>query len=119
MLVDPVWSERASPFRFAGFRRHNAPAVALRDLPPIHAVLVTHNHSDYMDLSTLKQLWKTPRPRFLTPLGNDTTLQASVRGVQVTGGDWWDSFDLVCKSVSLLVAGEREVLSQSALCKCR
>lgn len=44
LLVDPVWSERASPFRFAGPRRHNAPAVALRDLPPIHAVLVTHNH---------------------------------------------------------------------------
>ena len=34
LLVDPLWSERASPFRFVGPRRHNSPAVALRDLPP-------------------------------------------------------------------------------------
>lgn len=94
LLVDPVWSERASPFRFVGPRRHNVPAIALRDLPPIHAVLVTHNHYDHMDLSTLKQLWETHRPRLLMPLGNDTILRAGMRDVPVTVGDWWDKFEL-------------------------
>ena len=94
LLIDPVWSERASPFRFVGPRRHNPPAVALRDLPPIHAVLVTHNHYDHMDLSTLKQLWETHRPRLLMPLGNDAILRAGIKDISVTVGDWWDSFDL-------------------------
>lgn len=94
LLVDPVWSERANPFRIVGPRRHNTPAIALQDLPPIHAVLVTHNHYDHMDLSTLTKLWQTHRPHFLLPLGNDTIMQASIRGVRVTVGDWWDSFDL-------------------------
>ena len=94
LLLDPVWSERASPFQHFGPRRHNPPAVALKDLPPIHAVFVTHNHYDHMDLSTLKHLWKAHRPRFVTPLGNDTILRKGMRDASITAGDWWDSFDL-------------------------
>ena len=30
ILVDPVWSERASPFAFAGPKRHNDPGISLR-----------------------------------------------------------------------------------------
>ena len=44
ILVDPLWSERASPFRFAGPKRVNAPGVAFEQLPPIDFVLLTHNH---------------------------------------------------------------------------
>jgi hypothetical protein len=50
ILVDPVWSERASPLKWAGPRRHNSPGVSFGDLPPIDAVLVTHNHYDHLDL---------------------------------------------------------------------
>ncbi len=49
ILMDPVWSERASPVRFAGPRRVNAPGIGLADLPRIDAVLVTHNHYDHLD----------------------------------------------------------------------
>ena len=94
LLVDPVWSERASPFRFLGPRRRNAAAVALQDLPPIHAVLVTHNHYDHMDLMTSKLLWKAHRPRFFVPLGNDSILRSAIGDVSVTAIDWWDNFDL-------------------------
>ncbi len=95
LLVDPVWSDRASPFRYLGPRRHNPPAVALSDLPPIHAVLLTHNHYDHLDLMTLRQLWETHHPRLLTPLGNDTILRAAARDIEVSTGDWWDSFELL------------------------
>lgn len=94
MLVDPVWSVRASPFRLLGPRRHNPPAVAIRDLPPIHAVLVTHNHYDHMDLSTLQALWAAHRPTIVTPLGNETILRAAIRGIEVATGDWWDTFEV-------------------------
>ncbi|TIV45242.1 MAG: hypothetical protein E5V88_34045, partial [Mesorhizobium sp.] len=46
ILIDPVWSERASPLAFAGPKRVNAPGIAFSDLPPLDLVLVSHNHYD-------------------------------------------------------------------------
>src|SRR4051794_11873528 len=57
ILVDPVWSERVSPLRFAGPKRINPPGIAFADLPPIDVVLITHNHYDHLDLATLVRLW--------------------------------------------------------------
>ena len=94
MLLDPVWAKRASPLRWLGPDRRNAPAVAFNDLPPIHAVLITHNHYDHMDLDTVRTLWKRHRPRILTPLGNDAILRKGFRGLEVEAGDWWQSFAL-------------------------
>ncbi len=94
LLFDPVWSERASPVRFAGPRRVNAPGISLADLPPIDAVLVTHNHYDHLDLATLAALHATHRPRFLLPLGNDTILLREVPGAGVEALDWGDAVDL-------------------------
>ena len=42
LLLDPVWSERASPVSFAGPKRVTAPGIAFDDLPPIDVVLITH-----------------------------------------------------------------------------
>ncbi|MDE2334172.1 MAG: MBL fold metallo-hydrolase [Rhodospirillales bacterium] len=67
ILVDPVWSHRASPFRFAGPFRRNAPGITLADLPELDAVLVTHGHYDHLDRATLRRL--RPR-RTIVPLGN-------------------------------------------------
>lgn len=94
LLVDPVWAERASPLRWAGPRRHNPPGVALSDLPPIDAVLITHNHYDHLDLATLGRLVEAHAPRMVTPLGNDTIIRAAVPRARVESGDWWDSFEL-------------------------
>jgi len=55
-----VWSDRASPFSFAGPKRHNAPGIAFEALPPIDTVLVSHGHYDHLDLATLSRL----RPNF-------------------------------------------------------
>lgn len=74
ILTDPIWSERASPFRFAGPKRVRAPGVRFDDLPKIDLVLVSHNHYDHMDLPTLKRLWERDRPKIVTSLGNDTIL---------------------------------------------
>ncbi len=94
ILVDPVWAERASPFRFAGPRRCNPPAIALDRLPKIDAVLLTHNHYDHMDVRTVAALWKEHRPLIVAPLGNDTILCRAARDMKVTVGDWWDAFPL-------------------------
>ncbi|MEQ1647227.1 MAG: MBL fold metallo-hydrolase [Hyphomicrobiaceae bacterium] len=88
ILIDPVYAERASPVRFAGPKRVNAPGIAFEALPQIHAVIVTHNHYDHMDVGTLKRLWQRDNPRFITPLGNDTILRDEVGAIEVVALDW-------------------------------
>jgi len=92
LLIDPVWSKRASPLSFAGPRRVTAPGVALRDLPPIDAILITHNHYDHLDLATLRTLNKIRPCRIIAPLGNDAIING--RGLAAETYDWGASVAL-------------------------
>lgn len=94
ILIDPVYATRASPLPFVGPVRVNPPGIALADLPPIHVVIVTHNHYDHMDLAALAQVWKHHRPRIVTPLGNDTILRSAVPDLVADAMDWWQSITL-------------------------
>ena len=94
ILLDPIWSERASPVKWAGPRRFNPPAIAFEHLPAIDAVLVTHNHYDHLDTATLQRLWVAHHPQLFAPLGNDAVIRVAVPDVEVQTGDWWDSFAL-------------------------
>jgi L-ascorbate metabolism protein UlaG (beta-lactamase superfamily) len=93
ILTDPVWSERASPFSFAGPKRVMKPGVAFNDLPPIDYVLVTHNHYDHMDIATLKALQRDHRPIFITPLGNDRIMNRAVPDARIRIMDWGDRME--------------------------
>src|SRR3981081_2676720 len=77
ILIDPVWSDRASPFSFAGPKRRNAPGIVFEALPPIDTVLVSHGHYDHLDVATLSRLHARFSPRVITPLGNDVTMRGS------------------------------------------
>lgn len=88
LLTDPVWSDRASPLAFAGPKRVIAPGVAFADLPPIDAILLSHNHYDHLDLATLKALHRAHRPQIITPLGNDALVRSAVPDAAITVGDW-------------------------------
>ena len=94
ILIDPVWSDRVSPFEALGPRRRNPPAVALAGLPPIHAVLITHNHYDHMDTATIAAIHAQHKPIILSPLGNDTVIHTDAPQVLVQTGDWWQSIPL-------------------------
>jgi L-ascorbate metabolism protein UlaG (beta-lactamase superfamily) len=90
ILTDPIWSERCSPVSFAGPKRHRAPGLRFEDLPPLDAVLVSHNHYDHLDLPTLRRLART---RILTPLGNAALI---ARGGVFSARDleWWQSIPI-------------------------
>lgn len=91
ILTDPVWSERASPFAFAGPRRAAPPGVAFEDLPPIGLILLSHNHYDHLDVATLRRLRDAHDPLVITALGNDAILAREVPGLRVQAHDWGDS----------------------------
>src|SRR2546430_7730436 len=59
VLTDPHWSDRASPVGFAGPRRVTPPGLKFEDLPPIHIVLISHDHYDHLDEATVKRLART------------------------------------------------------------
>jgi hypothetical protein len=42
-LTDPVFAERASPFRNLGPKRFHAPPIALADLPPLRGVILSQD----------------------------------------------------------------------------
>ena len=94
ILVDPVWSDRASPVRFAGPKRANAPGVAFEALPAIDVVLITHSHYDHLDAETLRRLWARDRPRIITALGTDAVIARAVPECRAEAGDWGDRFNV-------------------------
>ena len=93
LLTDPIWSERCSPVSWFGPARAVEPGVAFEQLPPIDAVLISHNHYDHLDLPSLHRLHQEHAPAILMPLGNKALLDQHGIG----GGrdlDWWDAVEL-------------------------
>ena len=89
ILTDPHWGDRASPVDFAGPRRLVPPGLAFEALPPIDAVLISHDHYDHLDADTVGRLAREHRPRFFVPLGLRAWL--AERGItDVVELDWWD-----------------------------
>jgi L-ascorbate metabolism protein UlaG (beta-lactamase superfamily) len=105
ILTDPVWSERASPFTFAGPKRVCDPGIAFDRLPKIDVVLLTHNHYDHLDARTLMRLHERDAPRIVTPLGNDTILKSYDSTMRAEAYDWSERVELGNSlSVTLLPA---------------
>lgn len=89
ILTDPIWSDRASPFNFAGPKRMRPPGIKFEDLPEIDMVLISHNHYDHLDLPTIKRLEEKYSPQFIVPLGVDLFLKNKGIG-NVVDLDWWE-----------------------------
>ena len=100
VLTDPVWGPRASPSRLAGPKRFQPVPVPLRSMPPVDLVLVSHDHYDHLDYSTVRELAKRDVP-FVTSLGVGAHLEAwGVRPERITELDWWESHELGPLSVT-------------------
>ncbi len=90
VLTDPIWGERASPSTLAGPRRFHPPPVPLEALPPLDAVIISHDHYDHLDMPTIRALAKGGA-RFFVPLGLGAhLLRWEVPPGQVTELDWWE-----------------------------
>lgn len=93
ILTDPVWSERASPFRRIGPRRVRRPGVAFETLPKIDLILLSHNHYDHLDIATLTQLRERFAPTVLAAAG-DARLIGPLGFKDIHELDWWDAIQI-------------------------
>ena len=90
VLTDPVWGQRASPFSFAGPRRFQPVPVDIAALPPLDAVLISHDHYDHLDYPSIRALAALEVP-FITSLGVGMHLEAwGVPAERITELDWWE-----------------------------
>jgi L-ascorbate metabolism protein UlaG (beta-lactamase superfamily) len=100
VLTDPVWGERASPVSFAGPKRFQPVPVSIAQLPPLDAVIVSHDHYDHLDYTTVVELARLDVP-FVTSLGVGAHLEAwGVAPGRILELDWWESVDLGKVTVS-------------------
>lgn len=93
VLLDPVFAERVSPLP-VGPRRFHATPIALAELPPVDAVLISHDHYDHLDMATVQHLARRGS-RFFVPLGIGAHLERwGVPAAQVEELEWWQSRSL-------------------------
>ena len=104
VLTDPVWGPRASPLRLAGPKRFQPVPVALREMPPVDLVIVSHDHYDHLDYPTIRALARSDVP-FVTSLGVGAHLEAwGIRPERITELDWWESHDLAHGGITVSAA---------------
>ena len=89
ILTDPIWSDHVGP-SFFSVKRLVPPGIRFEDLPPIQAVVISHDHYDHLDLATVQRLAHEHHPTFFVPLGIGAWLKE--RGIDnVVELDWWQS----------------------------
>jgi L-ascorbate metabolism protein UlaG (beta-lactamase superfamily) len=94
VLTDPVWGPRASPSRLVGPKRFQPVPVALKAMPDIDLVVISHDHYDHLDYPSIRELARREVP-FVTSLGVGAHLEAwGVPAQRITELDWWESHRL-------------------------
>jgi L-ascorbate metabolism protein UlaG (beta-lactamase superfamily) len=96
ILVDPVFSERASPVQYAGSKAFDGSMVySMDDFPNIDLLIISHDHYDHLDYNTVLKLKATVK-MFCVPLGVGQHLAHwGVDESQITEFDWWDSREVL------------------------
>jgi L-ascorbate metabolism protein UlaG (beta-lactamase superfamily) len=104
VLTDPVWGPRASPSRLIGPKRFQPVPVALRAMPPVDLVIVSHDHYDHLDYPTIRELARRDAP-FVTSLGVGAHLELwGVPPERVVELDWWETYRLPNSELTVTAA---------------
>lgn len=95
ILLDPMLSVKMGPLAWVTPKRYNPQlAITPEQLPPIDAVLISHDHYDHLDYKTIIKI-KSKTRHFYVPLGVGVHLRAwGVDSARVTELNWGDSVRL-------------------------
>lgn len=95
ILFDPVWARRASPSSLVGPKRFFPPPLALAELPPLDAIVASHDHYDHLDREVVRALARSAaqsKARFVVPLGVGAHLERwGVAPERIVELDWSES----------------------------
>ncbi|OLS33454.1 MBL fold metallo-hydrolase [Bacillus sp. MRMR6] len=102
ILIDPMLGPIASPVSFVGPKRYSEDLLdMIEEMPPIDAVLITHDHYDHLDYQSIKRL-KSKVGHFFVPYGVSNHLIGwGVAKENITELNWWDETDFQGLTVAL------------------
>ena len=90
VITDPIFSEKAGSFGWFSPGRYSELPIKIEDLPRMDAVIISHDHYDHLDKSSIKALAGKAR-RFIVPLGVGKYLESwGIARKQITELDWWE-----------------------------
>jgi L-ascorbate metabolism protein UlaG (beta-lactamase superfamily) len=100
LVTDPVWGNVPG-----GIKRLAPPGVALRALPPVDVVSISHSHYDHLDLPTLRALADGPAKNatFIVP-ENVGEVLTSAGIANVVELPWWGAYTVGDLRVTLVPA---------------
>jgi L-ascorbate metabolism protein UlaG (beta-lactamase superfamily) len=93
ILVDPVFSGYASPFKMKSAKCFDGTNIfSTDDMPPIDVLLITHDHYDHCDYETILKLGNKAE-RIITSLGVGSHLEYwGIDTNKITELDWDESY---------------------------
>lgn len=93
-LTDPVFAERASPVGFAGPKRFHASPISIGELPPLKAVVISHDHYDHLDKAAIKKL-RNKAEWFVVPRGVGEIIAGwGVDNAKIVEREWWEPAEI-------------------------
>ncbi|WP_415718543.1 MBL fold metallo-hydrolase [Maridesulfovibrio sp.] len=100
LLIDPVFGN-ASPLPFT-VNRFQPPPIKREELPELNAVVISHDHYDHLEISTIKYL--APRVKlFIVPLGVGSHLRKwGCKQKQIVELNWDES--IIIRDVEIIAA---------------
>lgn len=103
LLIDPVFYEASPvPFVVRPFALENP--ITIEDLPPIDAVLITHDHYDHLDYRAIREL-KDKVAHFVVPLGVKAHLvRWGIAGERIMELDWDETTEIGNNRITLVPA---------------
>lgn len=94
ILLDPVFSERAFPVQWMGPKRFHQTPLTIEELPPIKAVVISHDHYDHLDKNAIKAL-NAKVETFVTPLKVGNHLRDwGIADDKIVELNWWQHTQL-------------------------
>ena len=113
VLIDPVFSERASPVSYAGPKRLHPTPIDLAQVVNVDAVVISHNHYDHLDETTIRHL-AAQGTHFYVPLGVGAHLDAwNIAKDQIHEMAWWQEAQI--DDLKIVAAPSRHYSSRGLL----
>jgi L-ascorbate metabolism protein UlaG (beta-lactamase superfamily) len=103
ILTDPVWSARASFSQRMGPKRFFPAPLSLQSLPPLDAIIISHDHYDHLDKHVIP-FFATSNVPFYCSVGVGQYLQAwGIQQERIHEMNWMDSYQITatCKLTAL------------------
>lgn len=107
ILIDPVFSNRASPFQFIGSKGYEiAKPYATSDFPPIDALILTHDHYDHLDYNSIINLRSNVKAIYTTLGVGSHLVYWGIEEQLIKELDWWEG-DTILPGIDLIATPAR------------